>query len=60
MTSPDMVVPVEVVGEPNLLMMGNGMKFRKSFLRASKGEWSGCNTRHDSVRGKRKVRLRED
>ena len=53
-TSPDTVVPVEIVAEPSLLMMGNVLKFRHDSLRARKGERSRGNTRHDSRGGKRK------
>ena len=54
MTSPDTVVPVEVVAEPSLLMMGNVLEFRHDGLRAREGEGSRGDTRHDDGRGKRK------
>ena len=54
MTSPDTVVPVEIVAEPSLLMMGNVLKFRHDGLRAGERERSRGNTRHDDGRGKRK------
>ena len=54
MTSPDTVVPVEIVAKPSLLMMGNVMEFRQDGLRAREGERSRGDTRHDSRGGKRK------
>ena len=54
MTSPDTVVPVEIVAETSLLMMGNILEFRHDSLRAREGEGSRCDTRHDSRGGKRK------
>ena len=54
MTSPDTVVPVKVVAEPSLLMMGNVLEFRQDSLRAREGEGSRSDARHDSRRGKRK------
>ena len=48
MTSPDMVTPIEVVGKPSLLMMGNDSQFRKNLLRVGERERSRSNTRHDS------------
>ena len=54
MTSPDTVVPVEIVAKPSLLMMGNVLEFRHDGLRAREGEGSRCDTRHDRRRGKRK------
>ena len=54
MTSPDTVVPVEVVAKPSLLMMGNVLELRHDSLRAREGERSRGDTRHDSGRGKRK------
>ena len=53
-TSLDAVVPVEIVAEPSMLMMGNVMEFRHDGLRAREGERSRCDTRHDDGRGKRK------
>ena len=54
MTSPDTVVPVVVVAEPSLLMMGNVLEFRHDGLRAGEGKGSRSDTRHDSRGGKRK------
>jgi hypothetical protein len=48
--SPDTVVPIEVVGEPSQLMMGNSPEFRKNFLRVREGERSRGDMRHDSKR----------
>ena len=47
MMSLDTVVPVELVAEPGLLMMGNIMEFRHDGLRTREGERSRGNTRHD-------------
>ena len=47
-TSLDMVVPVEVVAEPSLLMMGNVLEFRHDSLRARERKRSRGDTRHDS------------
>ena len=52
MMSLDMVTPIEVVGKPSLLMMGDESEFRKNILRMRKGERSRSNMRHDSKRGK--------
>ena len=49
-TSPDTVVPVIVVAEPSLLMMGNVLEFRQDSLRAREGERSRGDARHDSKR----------
>ena len=49
-TSPDTVVPVEVVAKPSLLMMGNVLKFRHDGLRAGERERSRGDARHDGKR----------
>ena len=54
MTSPDMVVPIEIIAKPSLLMVGNVLKFRHDGLRVREGEGSRGDTRHDSKGGKRK------
>ena len=50
MTSPDTVVPVEVVAKPSLLMMGDVLEFRHDSLRARERKGSRGNMRHDSGR----------